>query len=175
MGEGSEKLFGTYSRDRPILETVMSITQVASSTRDDAAVTTDHSPLATHQILVCDDEAHILHAVSFKLSAAGFRVLQAGNGRDAIALLQSHTPDLVVTDYQMPFVDGFELCRFLRSRPETAHTPIILLTAKALELDEQRVRPQWNLTAVFMKPFSPRALLQAVQQALQSRAAAAAS
>lgn len=118
------------------------------------------------QVLVCDDEAHILHAVSFKLSSGGFDVLQANNGREAIALLESHTPDLVVTDFQMPYVDGFELCRFLKGRTETASVPIILLTAKALELNEETVKSEWGVVAVFMKPFSPRALLNTVQQAL---------
>ena len=144
----------------------------APTTHRSPLTTDQNSPPTTHRILVCDDEAHILHAVSFKLSAGGFEVLQASNGRDAMALLQSHTPDLVITDYQMPYADGFELCRFLRSRHETATVPIILLTAKALELSEEAVKAQWGLEAVFMKPFSPRCLLSTVQQALRARPAA---
>ena len=127
------------------------------------------------RILVCDDEAHILHAVTFKLSAAGYEIIQAGNGQEAIEWLGSETPDLVVTDYQMPYVDGLELCRFLRSQPATAEVPIILLTAKALELSEESVKAQLGIEALFMKPFSPRGLLSAVQNALGSRAAAAAA
>ncbi|MBI3465459.1 MAG: response regulator [Planctomycetes bacterium] len=131
-----------------------------------------HPPLTTHHlpvtILVCDDETHILHAVTFKLSTAGgFKVIQAANGREAIGLLETHTPDLVITDCQMPEVDGFGLCRHLRGRPQTATTPIIMLTAKALELDEEQVKSQWNISEILMKPFSPRGLLNTVQRALK--------
>ena len=118
------------------------------------------------KILVCDDEAHILHAVTFKLSAAGFDVVQATNGMEAMVWLESNTPDFVITDYQMPIADGFELCRFLRSRQETANVPIILLTAKALELSEEEVKAQWAIEVVLMKPFSPRYLLETVRRVL---------
>jgi CheY-like chemotaxis protein len=139
---------------------------------DRLSLTTSHPPLTEPPltILVCDDEAHILHAVSFKLSTGGFQVLQASNGREAIRLLADHTPDLVITDYQMPEVDGFGLCGHLRSRPETATVPIIMLTAKALELDEEQTKAQWNITEILMKPFSPRNLLNTVQRALNATA-----
>ena len=148
-------------------------TPLATARVDGPSLTTHHSPLTAHKILVCDDEAHILHAVSFKLSTGGFRVLQATNGREAIALLAKHTPDLVITDYQMPELDGFGLCRHLRSRPETATVPIIMLTAKALELDEEQTKAQWNITEILMKPFSPRNLLNTVQRALNAAGATA--
>jgi CheY-like chemotaxis protein len=125
------------------------------------------------RILICDDEPHILHAVSFKLSAGGFDVVQANNGREAMEWVESNTPDFVITDYQMPEVDGFEFCRFLRSRPETADVPIIMLTAKALELSEQVVKEQWKLEAVLMKPFSPRGLLELIKKTLGARQASA--
>lgn len=121
------------------------------------------------RVLICDDEAHILYAVSFKLSASGIEVLQASNGLEAMSLLESHTPDLVITDLQMPHVGGFELCRFLRNRPETAHVPIILLTAKAMELSEKHVKAEFGVEAVFRKPFSPRNLLTSVEQILSAR------
>jgi CheY-like chemotaxis protein len=123
------------------------------------------------QILVCDDEAHILHAVSFKLSTGGFEIVQASNGREAIAWLESNTPDFIITDYQMPEIDGFALCEFVRSRPETADVPIIMLTAKALELSEESVKQKFGLEALLMKPFSPRGLLDAVKKALGARLA----
>ena len=118
------------------------------------------------RILVCDDEPHILYAVTFKLSAAGYEVIQAVDGREAMRLIELRKPDLVVTDLQMPEANGFEVCRFLRSRPETANVPVILLTARALELPEEQISASYGVEAVFMKPFSPRALLEAVQRAL---------
>lgn len=123
----------------------------------------------SQHILICDDEPHILHAVSFKLSAGGFDVIQATNGREAMEWVETHTPDFIITDYQMPEVDGFELCRFLRGRPETADVPIVMLTAKALELSEEAVKEQWKLEAVLMKPFSPRGLLELVRKTLRAR------
>ncbi len=122
------------------------------------------------KILVCDDEAHILHAVSFKLSTGGFDIVQANNGREAIAWLQSHTPAFIITDYQMPEVDGFALCEFIRSRPETADVPIIMLTAKALELSEEAVKQKFGLEALLIKLFTPRALLDSVKTASSFRA-----
>ena len=121
------------------------------------------------RVLICDDETHILYAVSFKLSAAGIEVLQASGGMEAMSLLELHTPDLVITDLQMPQVSGFELCRFLRGRPETAQVPIILLTAKALELSKEQVKADYGVETVFMKPFSPRNLLATVQQILEQQ------
>jgi len=118
------------------------------------------------RILVCDDEPHILHAVSFKLTAAGYQVVQASDGREGMKQVELARPDLVVTDLQMPHASGFELCQFLRSRPETAEVPVILLTARALELEEEQISKRYGVSAVFMKPFSPRALLKAVQEAL---------
>jgi DNA-binding response OmpR family regulator len=122
------------------------------------------------RILVCDDEAHILHAVSFKLSTGGFEVMQANNGQEAIDWLESNTPDLVITDLQMPYVDGFGLCRFLRGRAETSGVPVILLTARALEMSEEKVKSEWGIEAVLMKPFSPRGLLELVRNTLAARA-----
>ncbi len=123
------------------------------------------------RILVCDDEAHILHAVTFKLSTGGFEIVQANDGREAIAWLESHTPDLIITDYQMPLADGFDVCRFVRGRPKTADIPIIMLTAKALELSEESLKEQWKIEAVLMKPFSPRGLLDMVKKLLSTRVA----
>ena len=122
-----------------------------------------------HKVLVCDDESHILYAVSFKFSRAGFGVLQASNGLEAMQLLESDTPDLIITDLQMPHRDGFELCRFLRERPETARIPIIMLTAKALEVSEEEVKATYNVDSLFMKPFSPRKLLSRAETILGSQ------
>jgi CheY-like chemotaxis protein len=120
------------------------------------------------QVLICDDEPHILHAVSFKLSAGGFDVVVANNAHEAIDWLETHTPDFIITDFQMPEIDGIEFCKFLRSRPATSEVPIVMITAKALELSEQEVKDQWKVKAVLMKPFSPRGLLELVKRTLTS-------
>lgn len=127
-----------------------------------------------YRILVCDDEAHILHAVSIKLRGAGFEVLQASDGLDAVKLVERIAPDFVVTDYQMPRMDGFELCEYLRGREQTARVPIVLLTARALEMDSFKSRTRWGLVEIMMKPFSPRALVEVVRNTLQLESCAVA-
>jgi DNA-binding response OmpR family regulator len=127
------------------------------------------------RILVCDDEAHILHAVAFKLKAGGYEIVTANNGREAIEWLEANTPDFVITDCQMPHVDGIGLCRYLRGRPQTATVPVVMLTAKALELSEQLVKHELGIDTVMMKPFSPRALLETVRTALKPRPTASAA
>src|ERR1043165_254607 len=85
-------------------------------------------------ILVADDESHILHVVSLKLSNAGFRVLTAKDGAEAFEVATQEHPDLVITDSHMPHLSGLELCRKLKQTPETATIPAIMLTARGYQL-----------------------------------------
>jgi CheY-like chemotaxis protein len=127
-----------------------------------------------HDILLCDDEVHILRAVEFKLSGAGHRVRCARNGREAWQHIERQAPDLLVTDLQMPEMNGYELIQRVRANPATAQLPIILLTAKALEIAEgEAVR--FSLARILTKPFSPKALLQLIEATLAQPAEAAAS
>lgn len=120
-------------------------------------------------ILLCDDEVHILRAAEFKFQRAGFDVVTAADGEAAWQAIQQRKPDIVVSDYQMPRLDGFGLVQRLRSQPETADLPIILLTAKGFELSHEELRGRWNVAAVLAKPFSPKELLARVEQVLASR------
>jgi len=116
------------------------------------------------QILVVDDEAHITRAISMKLSRAGYVVEVATNGREALLAIQRQMPDLLITDCQMPVMDGVELCQNLRNDAACQSLPIIMLTAKGYELCEKSVTPQLQLNKLLVKPFSPRELLKIVQQ-----------
>src|SRR5215217_425240 len=98
----------------------------------DAASTT-----AGKTILVADDETHILNVVSLKLRNAGFRVLTAHDGQEALDLATQEIPDLLITDYHMPMLSGLELCRRMRQDPRTAAIPAIMLTARGYQLEEQ--------------------------------------
>ena len=69
------------------------------------------------RILVADDETHILHVVSLKLRNAGYHVLTARDGQEALEMAQSEKPDLIITDYHMPMLSGLELCRRLKQDP----------------------------------------------------------
>jgi two-component system alkaline phosphatase synthesis response regulator PhoP len=118
------------------------------------------------RILLCDDEIHITRAAHMKLSRAGFDVEMASDGQAGWEAIQRQMPSLLVTDFQMPRLDGLELCRRLREYPPTRELPVILLTAKGYEYDWDQISRELSLTKVIAKPFSPRELLQTVQETL---------
>ena len=118
------------------------------------------------RIVVADDEAHITRAVSMKLSKAGFAVETAHDGQAAWDAILREPPAMLITDFQMPRMDGLALCRQVRSEPSTREIPIILLTAKGFELDEQGIAEELQITQLVVKPFSPRELLRMVQEAV---------
>jgi DNA-binding response OmpR family regulator len=119
-------------------------------------------------LLLCDDEIHILRAAEFKLKRAGYDVRIASDGQEGWELARQQVPDLVVTDLQMPRMNGFELAEKLRSIPATVDVPIIMLTAKGFELEQQAIVEQFGIIAVLAKPFSPRELLRMVDETLAS-------
>jgi two-component system alkaline phosphatase synthesis response regulator PhoP len=122
------------------------------------------------QIILCDDEIAILRAAEYKLSGAGFEVRCASNGEDAWREIERRLLDLVVTDLQMPRLDGFGLCRRIRDNPLTCHLPIIMLTAKGFELSPAESTEKYGLAKLMIKPFSPRELLRTVEQVLSVEA-----
>ncbi|HEV3416730.1 MAG TPA: response regulator [Pirellulales bacterium] len=124
------------------------------------------------QVLLCDDEIAILRAAEFKLKGAGLNVRCASNGEDAWREIERCLPDLVVTDLQMPQLDGFGLCRRIRENPLTRDLPIIMLTAKGFELSPAESTEKYGLFKLMVKPFSPRELLRNVEQVLRETDAA---
>jgi two-component system alkaline phosphatase synthesis response regulator PhoP len=117
-------------------------------------------------VLLCDDELHILKAAEFKLSRAGYEVQCAGNGLEGWEAIQRRKPDILVTDLQMPRMNGFQLAQKVRSTPETRDLPIIMLTGKGYEMSKDEVTAQFGIARVMNKPFSPRELLQTVEETL---------
>ena len=115
-----------------------------------------------HNLLLCDDEVHILRAAEFKFKRAGFEVRTAFDGKEGWELIQQQRPDVVVTDYQMPRLDGLGLIERIRTTPETADIPVVLLTAKGFELPREELAERLKVSALLPKPFSPRRLLQCV-------------
>ncbi len=117
-------------------------------------------------ILVVDDEPPIRYMLDFKLRQAGFSVISASNGQDAYKLACEHRPDLVVSDYQMPLMDGLEFCQQLAANPETGGIPVIMLTARG-----HKVRPAeletTNIKCFLDKPFSTRHLIVQIKEQLQ--------
>ena len=122
-------------------------------------------------ILVADDESHILNVVSLKLKNAGFRVLTAKDGQEAFDTAFAESPDLLITDYHMPFLNGMELCQKLRGEPKTAGIKAIMLTARGYHLEPHDTEAG-GILRMLSKPFSPRQLLATVNEVLGIAAAA---
>jgi len=122
-------------------------------------------------ILVADDETHILHVVSLKLRNAGYIVITARDGQEALEMAQQEKPDQVITDYHMPHLSGLELCQRLKQDPATSAIPAIMLTARGYQLDPADTE-QSGILRMLSKPFSPRQLLTTVNEVLERAAAA---
>lgn len=125
----------------------------------------------THRIHICDDEPHILLAVSLKFSKSGFEVTTANDGEAAWKSIQSQPPHLIITDLQMPRLDGLGLIKRLRADPALHDLPVILLTAKGFELDEDELRDEYGVQHLICKPFSPRQLVSLTNSLLGTSAA----
>jgi CheY-like chemotaxis protein len=110
------------------------------------------------------------NVIGFNLKKAGLEVVHVVSGEQAWRLLQQRDFDLLVTDFQMPGMNGGDLCRWIRQEPALAAFPVILLTAKGLEIDAAYYRETLGVSAVLTKPFSPRELTRLVQENLAAGA-----
>ncbi len=117
------------------------------------------------RILVVDDEPEAVELVEFNLKQAGYAVVTAVDGAEALKKARSQTPDLIVLDVMLPEMDGFEICKTLRLEPATARVPIVMLTAKAAEIDRV-LGLELGADDYLTKPFSPRELLLRVKKIL---------
>jgi two-component system phosphate regulon response regulator PhoB len=90
------------------------------------------------KVLLVEDEPAQREVLAYNLEAEGFDVIQADNGEDALLLVDEDNPDMVILDWMMPKVSGIEVCRRLKMRPETRSIPVIMLSARADEVDRVR-------------------------------------
>ncbi len=125
------------------------------------------------KVLVVDDEEDVLDLVSYNLTQAGFVVETALDGADGLRKARSATPDLILLDLMLPEMDGLEVCKLLRRDPKTSAIPIIMLTARAGEID-RIIGLELGATDYVTKPFSPRELVLRVKKRLEERQAQAA-
>ena len=119
----------------------------------------------SRKILVVDDEPDALELVAYNLKQAGFGVVTAKDGAEALEKVKSAGPDLIVLDVMLPEMDGFGLCRVFKNAPVTAGIPIIMLTAKAAEIDRV-LGLELGADDYLTKPFSPRELVLRVKKLL---------
>lgn len=116
----------------------------------------------SRRVLVVDDEAHIVQVVSLKLRNAGYDVMTAVDGEEGLEVAIREHPDLVITDFQMPYMTGLELCQALARDQATSDIPVLMLTARGYALTDEDLSIG-NIKDVLTKPFSPRQIVQQVE------------
>ncbi|MSU04015.1 MAG: response regulator transcription factor [Pedosphaera sp.] len=117
-------------------------------------------------VLIVDDEPDALELIEFNLKAAGFRCLTAGDGTEALRKAREFHPQLIILDLMIPEIDGLEVCKLLRRDVNTASIPIIMLTAKASEIDRV-LGLELGANDYLTKPFSPRELVLRIKNLLK--------
>ena len=117
-------------------------------------------------ILIADDEPNQLELMDYNLRNAGFSIIKASNGLDALELIENNTPDLIILDWMMPKMSGIDVCRTLRSRSETKLLPIIILSARSEDSDKS-LGLDTGADDYISKPFSPKELLSRVKALLR--------
>src|SRR4051812_29874067 len=117
------------------------------------------------KVLVVDDEPDTVELIAFNLRNAGYSVVTAENGAEALRKARATPPDLVILDLMLPEVDGLEVCKILRADPLTSKVPVLMLTAKAAEVDRV-LGLELGAKDYMTKPFSPRELVLRVRNLL---------
>jgi two-component system alkaline phosphatase synthesis response regulator PhoP len=122
--------------------------------------------MAKHKLLLVEDEGHILELLTYNLSKEGFDVTGVPSGEEALAAVRSSLPDLILLDLMLPGVGGFDVCRILKSDPQTKHIPVVMLTARG---EEQEIVAGLELGAddYITKPFSPKVLVARIRAVLR--------
>lgn len=118
------------------------------------------------RILLVEDERDLLELLKYNLDREGYGVSTAETGEDGLKLVRNQPPDLILLDLMLPSMDGLEVCRSLKARPDTASIPVIMLTAKGEESD---IVAGLELGAddYITKPFSPRILMARIKAVLR--------
>lgn len=119
------------------------------------------------KLLIADDDEDVRVLVKMTLESNDYEILEASDGQEALAMARSHLPELLLLDVTMPEMDGFEVCRALKSDPGTAQIAVVLLTARK-EKAAQAQGVEVKADGYFTKPFSPVALLSTVDEVLGS-------
>ncbi|RME31876.1 MAG: response regulator [Thermoflexia bacterium] len=117
------------------------------------------------RILVAEDERDIRELIAFTLRFAGFDVVLATNGAEAVELAEAQPPDLVILDVRMPKMSGYEACRRLKENPRTATVPVVFLSAKGQDAEIQQGLAS-GAEEYILKPFAPDELIQQVRDIL---------
>ena len=117
------------------------------------------------RVLIADDEPNIVTSLEYLMTKSGYEVAVARNGEEALALVESFMPDLVLLDVMMPRRSGYEVCQRMRERPEWGHIKIVMLSAKGREAEVSK-GISLGADGYVTKPFSNRELIAKVAELL---------
>ena len=117
------------------------------------------------RILVVEDEEDNRRIVRDLLTSVGYEIIEAVTGEEGVEAAETHVPDLILMDIQLPGLDGYEATRRIKANPTLRHIPIIVVTSYALSGDDVKAF-EAGCDAYISKPFSPRALLAKVREYL---------
>jgi two-component system phosphate regulon response regulator PhoB len=121
---------------------------------------------AKRRVLLADDDPGLRRLIGTTLGTEDFEVLQAVDGEEALRVARQQRPELVLLDVNMPKLDGFQVCQTLKADPETAGIKIVMITARATDVDRAHGR-EAGADDYFVKPFSPIQLLNKVYALLE--------
>ncbi|MEO1279309.1 MAG: response regulator [Planctomycetota bacterium] len=133
--------------------------------KDGAVTGAETNSLPT--VLIADDEHHIRFMLEWKLKSHDVNILTAADGRTALSLAKKHLPALIISDYQMPYLDGVGLVKSLAEDPNTAEIPVILLTALEHRISRADL-VDTSVEHILRKPFRPSELLELAADYLQA-------
>ena len=117
------------------------------------------------KILVVEDDPATLRLMDYTLRHEGYQVLTASNGLEGLRKARNDAPDLIIMDVMLPGMDGFEVCHQLRAEPATAHLPVLMLSAKAQEIDK-KTGLKWGADDYLAKPADPSEIVSRVGKLL---------
>lgn len=123
----------------------------------------------TKRVLIVDDAAHVVRSLGFVLEKAGYEVLEARDGEQALDIVRSEVPDLIFLDIMLPRLDGCEVCRQIKACPELSSIPVVMLTAKSRQEERQTARKA-GADEYITKPFSPGGVVEMANSLLGEKA-----
>ena len=121
------------------------------------------------EVLIVEDEPEIAELIEFHLRREGIRTRIVPSGRKALEMIDRKRPDLVILDLMLPDLDGFQICRRLKSSPETGRIPVVMVTAKSEDADVV-TGIELGADDYVMKPFSPKVLVARVKNVIRRHA-----
>lgn len=124
-------------------------------------------PTEPPRVLVVDDEPHIAQVIALSMHRAGYLTAVAYDGNAGIQIARAARPDLIITDHQMPYVTGLDMCRQMMMDPKLTGIPAIMVTARGYELSPLEM-DEALIVELVTKPFSPRLLVKLAGEVLQA-------